>query len=92
VRHIAHLARLNPTDDEVRLFSGQLSAILGYVARLSEVDTSEVPPTAHPLPISNVLREDAPGECLGQQAALAGAPAQDGAFFLVPKVLEQDSA
>ncbi len=92
VRHIAHLSRLNPTDDEVKLFAGQLSAILGYVEQLNEVDTSDVPPTAHALPVSNVFREDVPGKCLAPDEALANAPARDGNFFAVPKVLEQDSA
>lgn len=92
VRHIAHLSRLNPTDDEVRLFTGQLSAILEYVDQLSEVDTTDVPPTAHALPVSNVFREDVPGKCLTPDEALRNAPARDGNFFAVPKVLEQDSA
>ncbi len=92
VRHIAHLSRLNPTDEEVRLFSEQLSAILEYVEQLNEVDTKDVPPTAHALPIKNVFREDVPGKCLSPDEALANAPARDGEFFSVPKVLEQDSA
>jgi aspartyl-tRNA(Asn)/glutamyl-tRNA(Gln) amidotransferase subunit C len=92
VRHIAHLSRLNPTDDEVRLFSGQLSAILEYVEQLNEVDTKDVPPTAHALPVKNVFRDDVPGKCLTPDEALSNAPARDGQFFAVPKVLEQDSA
>jgi aspartyl-tRNA(Asn)/glutamyl-tRNA(Gln) amidotransferase subunit C len=92
VRHIAHLARLNPSDDEVRLFTEQLSAILDYVEQLNEVDVADVPPTAHALPVRNVFREDVPGECLGPDEALTNAPAREGSFFTVPKVLEQDSA
>lgn len=92
VRHIALLSRLNPTDDEVRLFSGQLSAILAYVDQLSEVDTSDVPPTAHALPVSNVFRVDEPRPSLRPDEALANAPQRDGSFFAVPKVLDQDSA
>ncbi len=92
VRHIALLARLNPTDDEVRQFSEQLSAILTYMDQLGEVDTADVQPTAHPLPISNVLRDDEPHACLSPDAALANAPQRDGHFFAVPKVLEQESA
>lgn len=92
VRHIAMLSRLNPTDDEVKLFADQLSAILEYVEQLNEVDTSDVPPTAHALPVRNVFREDIPGRCLTPDEALANAPARDGTFFAVPKVLEQDSA
>ena len=51
VRHISHLARLNPTDEEVQLFSGQLSEILAYVEQLNEVDVTDILPTAHALPI-----------------------------------------
>jgi aspartyl-tRNA(Asn)/glutamyl-tRNA(Gln) amidotransferase subunit C len=92
VRHIAHLSRLNPTDDEVRLFAGQLSAILEYVGQLNEVETTDVPPTAHALPVHNVFRPDVPGACLAPDEALANAPAREGSFFTIPKVLEQDSA
>jgi aspartyl-tRNA(Asn)/glutamyl-tRNA(Gln) amidotransferase subunit C len=68
-----------------------LSAILAYVEQLNEVDTQDVPPTAHALPVKNVFREDVPGKCLTPDEALANAPARDGNFFAVPKVLEQDS-
>lgn len=91
VRHISHLARLKPADDEVRLFSGQLSAILQYVEQLNEVDTTDVPPTAHPLPLRNVFRDDQPRPSLSPDQALANAPQRDGNFFALPKVLDQDS-
>lgn len=91
VRHICHLARLNPTDEEVRQFTEQLSAILEYMDQLKEVDTTDVQPTAHALPIHNVLRDDVPGVSLTPDQALANAPQRDGNFFGVPKVLEQDS-
>jgi aspartyl-tRNA(Asn)/glutamyl-tRNA(Gln) amidotransferase subunit C len=92
VRHIGHLSRLNPTDDEVRLFSEQLSAILEYIEQLNEVDTADVPPTAHALPINNVFRADEPHRSLNPDQALANAPQREGSFFAVPKVLDQDSA
>ncbi|GMV98781.1 MAG: Asp-tRNA(Asn)/Glu-tRNA(Gln) amidotransferase subunit GatC [Phycisphaerae bacterium] len=92
VRHIALLSRLKPTDEEVRLFAEQLSSILAYVDQLSEVDTADVPPTAHPLPVCNVFRADEPAGSLSPDEALANAPQRDGHFFAVPKVLEQDSA
>ena len=92
VRHIAHLSRLNPTDDEIRLFADQLSSILAYMDQLSEVDTADVQPTAHALPIHNVFRPDVRHTSLTPDAALANAPQRDGHFFAVPKVLEQDSA
>lgn len=92
VRHIALLSRLKPSDDEVRLFADQLSSILTYVEQLSEIDTTEVPPTAHALPVHNVFRPDEPKPSLAPDAALANAPQRDGHFFAVPKVLEQESA
>jgi aspartyl-tRNA(Asn)/glutamyl-tRNA(Gln) amidotransferase subunit C len=91
VRHIAMLSRLKPSDDEVRLFAEQLSSILSYVEQLNEVDTTDTPPTAHAVPVSNVLRPDEPHRSLTQDEALANAPQREGAFFGVPKVLEQDS-
>ena len=92
VRHISHLSRLNPTDEEVRLFSEQLSSILEYVDQLSEADTTDVPPTAHALPVKNVFRDDEPHRSLDPDQALANAPHRAGSFFAVPKVLDQDSA
>lgn len=91
VRHISHLARLKPSDEEVRLFSEQLSSILEYMNLLNEVDTSNVSPTAHALPVHNVFRVDQPGKSLDPDKALANAPQRDGNFFAVPKVLDQDS-
>ncbi len=92
VRHIAHLARLKPSDDEVRLFAEQLSAVLSYMEQLNEVDVTDVPPTAHALPVHNVLREDVARPSFTPDQALANAPQRDGSFFAVPKVLDQDSA
>jgi aspartyl-tRNA(Asn)/glutamyl-tRNA(Gln) amidotransferase subunit C len=92
VRHVAHLARLNVSEAEVRLFAEQLSTILDYVEQLGELDTDDVPPTAHPLPLSNVLREDAPKASRHVEEALKNAPDKEGAFFKVPKVIDQDSA
>jgi aspartyl-tRNA(Asn)/glutamyl-tRNA(Gln) amidotransferase subunit C len=91
VRRISHLARLKPSDDEVRLFAGQLSDILAYVDQLNEVDTTDVPPTAHALALHNVLRDDEPRPSLEPDAALANAPQRDDNFFAVPKVLDQDT-
>jgi len=91
VRHIAHLSRLKPSDEEVRLFSEQLSAIVEYVEKLNELDTADVEPTAHPLPIRNVFRPDEPHEPLDPDTALANAPQRDGSFFALPKVLDQGS-
>jgi aspartyl-tRNA(Asn)/glutamyl-tRNA(Gln) amidotransferase subunit C len=91
VRHVSHLSRLKPTDEEVQLISEQLSDILAYVEQLNEVDTTDVQPTAHALPLRNVLRDDVPAAGLTPDRALANAPRREGQFFAVPKVLDQDS-
>jgi len=92
VRRIAHLARLNLTDAEVHQFGSQLSGILDYMQTLDELDTAGVEPTAHPLPVRDVFREDEPTASLGTQRVLENAPATDAPFFKVPKVLDQESA
>ncbi|MBN2138058.1 MAG: Asp-tRNA(Asn)/Glu-tRNA(Gln) amidotransferase subunit GatC [Sedimentisphaerales bacterium] len=88
VRKVAKLARLELCEQEVEDFAGQLSAIIGYVEKMNELDTEDVEPLAHCLPVSNVLREDIAGESLGTEAALANAPQWDGDFFKVPKILD----
>ena len=79
------------TDDEVARFSTQLSAILGYVEKLNELDTDSVEPLAHCLPIHNVFREDVVTESLDTALALENAPQHFENFFKVPKILEDDS-
>ena len=91
VRKVAKLSRLELTEAEVEEFTGQLSAILGYVEKMNELDTAEVEPLAHCLPISNVLREDTPKESLGTERVLANAPQRDEEFFKVPKILDDGS-
>ena len=86
VRHVAELAKLRLTDDEVVEFAGQLSDILDYAERLQEVDTSHVPPTPYPLPLTNVLREDKATDCLTNDEALANAPESADGFFKVRAV------
>ena len=92
VRHIAKLARLKCSDDEIKEFTGQLGAILEYIAQLEEVDTENVEPLAHCLPIHNVFRKDEVRPSLSNEEALANAPQRDGEFFVVPKVLDDASA
>lgn len=92
VRHIAHLARLRLTEDECAAFGQQLSSILEYVEKLNELNTDGVEPTAHAVDCRNVFGEDEPIEPIGAIRALANAPDKDGAFFKVPKVLNQHSA
>ena len=92
VRHVAKLARLKITDDQVKTFTPQLNAILTYVAQLEQLDTSNVEPLAHCLPVSNVLRDDTIKPSLSNADALANAPAKDGEFFTIPKVLGNSGA
>jgi aspartyl-tRNA(Asn)/glutamyl-tRNA(Gln) amidotransferase subunit C len=84
VLHVARLARLELTDDEVERFQGQLSAILDAVSKVSELDLADVPPTAHPLEIQNAWAEDEPAPCLSVEDAFANAPARQGDLFKVP--------
>lgn len=88
VRKIAKLANLRLTDDEVKRFQGQLGRILEAVDELSAVDTSNVPPTTSVLGLSNVLREDVPRDPFPAERLLANAPAREGPYFKVRKVLE----
>lgn len=90
VRHVAQLARLRLSDDEVKQFTSQLGAILGYVEQLNELNTSDVPPTAHAGAAANVFREDVVGESWSPEQALANAPDKHETFFRVPKVLDQE--
>lgn len=92
VRKVAKLARLELTDAEVAEFTDQLGAILEYVEKMNELDTADIEPLAHCLPISNVLREDRIQPSLGTDATLANAPDRDGPFFKVPKILDDSSA
>lgn len=88
VRHVAKLGRLKLSDADVARYSTQLTAILGYVAQLKSVDVTGVEPMAHPLPLKNVLRDDVVTPALPVEAVLANAPAKDGPYFAVPKVLD----
>ena len=84
VLHVARLARLELTDDEIDRFTDQLSAILEAVAKVSELDLSDVEPTAHPLDLVNVWSEDEPRPSLPVDEALANAPDRQDGFFKVP--------
>jgi aspartyl-tRNA(Asn)/glutamyl-tRNA(Gln) amidotransferase subunit C len=91
VEKAAGLARIALAPDEVERFTGQLSVVLTAVARLAEVDTEKVSPTASVLPVSNVMREDEIRRGLSRDEALANAPkgGRDGEFFRVQQVLEE---
>jgi aspartyl-tRNA(Asn)/glutamyl-tRNA(Gln) amidotransferase subunit C len=84
VLHVARLARLELSDDEVTRFQEQLSAILDAVSKVSELDLADVPPTSHPLDVVNVWGIDEPRPCLSVEEALANAPEREGDFFKVP--------
>jgi aspartyl-tRNA(Asn)/glutamyl-tRNA(Gln) amidotransferase subunit C len=84
VLHVARLARLELTDDEVARFQEQLSAILEAVSKVSELDLADVPPTSHPHDVVNVWDEDEAQPCLSAEEALANAPEREGDFFKVP--------
>ena len=84
VLHVAKLARLELTDDEVERLTGQLSAILEAVSKVSELDLSDVPPTSHPLELVNAGAPDEPHDSLGLDEVFANAPAREGDLFKVP--------
>jgi len=87
-RWVAHLARLDLSAQETETISRQLSNILDYVNQLARLDTDSVEPLAHPLPLSNVFRDDVHSKCLSVDQALANAPDRRGDFYAVPAVLE----
>ncbi len=88
VEHIAALARLRLTDDEIARYREQLSAILDYMARLRQLDTSAIEPTATVLPLRMVLRPDVVTPSLSPAELLANAPDAEANMFRVPPVLE----
>jgi aspartyl-tRNA(Asn)/glutamyl-tRNA(Gln) amidotransferase subunit C len=87
VLHVAHLARLNLTENELETMTGQLDNILSYFDKLGELDTAEIQPTTHVFKLSNALREDTVVESLSQQQAVENGPVEDGESFLVPRVI-----
>jgi aspartyl-tRNA(Asn)/glutamyl-tRNA(Gln) amidotransferase subunit C len=88
VRYIARLARLRFSEAEERRMAEQMSRILDYMAQLDELDTADVPPTAHVLDLTNVFRPDEAAPRLTREEALRNAPDADDQFFRVPKVIE----
>ena len=84
VLHVAKLASLELTDDEVERLTGELSAILEAVSKVSELDLTDVPPTSHPLELVNAWAEDEPRPSLPLDDVFANAPAREGDLFKVP--------
>lgn len=89
VAHVARLARLEVTEDELALFTEQLGAVLDHAADVEALDTAGVPPTAHPLPVRNVLRDDVVAPSIDRDEVLAQAPAAEGGRFRVPRILSE---
>ena len=89
VEHVAQLARLALTEDELERFTEQLGVILEHAAQVAALDTSGIEPTAHPLPLVNVLRDDTVRPSLDPAEVLAMAPATEDGRFRVPRILEE---
>ena len=89
VEHIAELAKLGLTRQEVALFREQLGDILEFARRLEELDTTAISPTATVLPLCNVMRADQPQPSLPQQEALENAPSETEGYFRVEAILEE---
>ncbi|MGH3666313.1 MAG: Asp-tRNA(Asn)/Glu-tRNA(Gln) amidotransferase subunit GatC [Egibacteraceae bacterium] len=92
VRHVARLARLALTDDEVESLRGQLSDILAYAEKVGEVAAGDVPPTSHAYPLANVLRADEPRPSLPPDEALSTAPRPVDGRFQVPRIVGEEAA
>jgi len=90
VTHLAHLARIALTDDEIARLTGELATIVDSVAKVSEVATPDVVATSHPVPLGTVMRADVPGETLTADQALSGAPERDGDRFKVSAILGEE--
>ena len=88
VKHIANLARLEFNEEEIQQFTDHLTRILDYIGQLNELDTTDVPPTSHVLPIRNVVKEDVAKPSYDRALVLATAPAAEAGYFEVPKVIE----
>ncbi len=88
VEHVARLARLALDDHEVEQLTEELGVILDHAAQVSSLDTHDVPPTAHPLPLVNVLRADAAAPSLDRDEVLAMAPDAEDDRFRVPRILD----
>ncbi len=88
VEHVAHLARLGLTEQELTLLEGQLNHIMDQYLVLAELDTAAITPTAQTIELENILRDDAPGASLTPDEALSGAPERLGDYFVVPVVVE----
>lgn len=90
VTRVAALARIALTPEEVERIAGELDVIATSVAKVSEVATPDVPATSHPIPLTNVMREDVVGETVNRDEVMVQAPAPEDGMFGVPQILEED--
>lgn len=90
VAHVAMLARIQVTDEELDRLAGQLDQIVGFVATVGEIGAADVPPMSHPLPLENVARPDEVRPCLTPDQALAAAPKAQAGRFAVPRILDEE--
>lgn len=89
VEHVARLARLDLSEADKERMRSQLDAILTYIDKLRALDTDDVEPTSHAIPMVNVMRGDEVRPCLPTEAMLANAPEREGDFFRVPRIIEE---
>ncbi|MDI3480927.1 MAG: aspartyl-tRNA(Asn)/glutamyl-tRNA(Gln) amidotransferase subunit [Tepidanaerobacteraceae bacterium] len=89
VDHVANLARLYLSEEEKAEMMEKLNSILDYMEKLNELDTTNIEPTAHVIPIKNVFREDEVKESLSLEETLKNAPDRSGNFFRVPRIIEE---
>jgi aspartyl-tRNA(Asn)/glutamyl-tRNA(Gln) amidotransferase subunit C len=88
VKYVAHLARIALTPGEEEKFGAQLAHILGYIEKLNQLDVSQIEPTAHAVPLVNVMRPDEIRPSLSNEEALRNAPAKANGLFMAPKIVE----
>jgi aspartyl-tRNA(Asn)/glutamyl-tRNA(Gln) amidotransferase subunit C len=88
VNYVAHLARIALTPDEQAKFAAQISSVIGYIDKLSELKVDDIEPTAHAVPLVNVFRADEVQPSLSNEEALRNAPAKANGLFIVPKIVE----
>ena len=88
VSYVAHLARLQLSDEEIQSFQPQLDKIVGHVKELGALDVEGIEPTAHAIPVLNVMRADETSPCLDHEVAMENAPEEKQGQFLVPRIIE----
>jgi aspartyl-tRNA(Asn)/glutamyl-tRNA(Gln) amidotransferase subunit C len=91
VERIASLARLSVTDEEAERLAAELDSFLGYIETLRELDTSQIEPTSHPIPLPTPMREDLAEAPIDAELAVANAPESAESAFLVPKVIDSET-